>query len=97
MQLLESYDEYKDIVGEFRQKNRRYFSNVYFMRSDMERYIRLGRVSYEKAENAVIFYFDEEKYYRVCFYVSNEEKFFIGKQKKKILIKKGKKEKVYRT
>lgn len=87
MQLLESYDEYKDMVRRLRKKCDRPFSNVYFMQNDMERYIQLGRVSYEETEGGIIFYFDEEKYYRVCLCVSDVTKLFIGRKDKKILVK----------
>lgn len=87
MQVLESYNEYKVMVTEFREKNGRPFSNLYFMPADIERYIRLGRVRYEKKENGIIFYFDEEKYYRVCLCVNEKDKFLVEKQDKKILIK----------
>ena len=87
MQLLESYDEYADMIKEFREKCRRPFSNIYFMPADMERYIRLGRAGYEKSESGIILYFDEERFYRVCLCVNENEKFMIERQDKKILVK----------
>lgn len=87
MQLLESYKEYADMIREFREKCRRPFSNIYFMPADMERYIRLGRLSYEKSESGIILYFDEERFYRVCLCVNEKEKFTIERQDKKILVK----------
>lgn len=87
MQLLESYNEYKDMVREIRERCRRPFSNVYFMPADMERYIRLGRAGYERTESGMILFFDEERYYRVCLCLDENEPFSIEKQDKKILIK----------
>lgn len=87
MQILESYNEYKDMIREFREKNGRPFSNVYYVPEDIERYIRLGRAGFERTESGIIFYFDEEKYYRVCLYVNEKERFSIEKRDKKILLK----------
>lgn len=87
MQLLESYNEYKYMVREIREKYRRPFSNVYFMPADMERYIRLGRVGYERTESGILLYFDEERYYRVCLCVDEREPFVIERQNKKVLVK----------
>ncbi len=87
MQLLKSYNEYKDMIREFREKCRRPFSNVYYVPDDMERYIQLGRVSYEKDENGIVLYFDEGTYKRVCLCVNEKGKFSIDCSNKKILIK----------
>ncbi len=87
MQLLESYNEYKDMIRLLRKKCGRPFSNMYYTPEDMERYIRLGRVSYEETEGGIVFYFDEEKYDRVCLYVDEKEKLTIKARDKKILIK----------
>lgn len=87
MQVLESYSEYKAMFREFKQKGGKSFSNLYFMPADIKRYIRLGRVAYERVNNSIIVYFDEEKYYRVCLCVNGNDKFEIRKQDKKILIK----------
>ncbi len=53
MQLLESYDEYKDMIREFREKCRKPFSNIYYVPDDMERYIQLGRVNYRKHDKGI--------------------------------------------
>ena len=87
MKLLESYDEYTDMIREFREICKRPFSNLYCTPDDMKRYIQLGRVSYEKTANSIIFYFDEETYYRVCFYVDEKNKFTISPQNKKLLVR----------
>lgn len=87
MQLLESYNEYKQMVRELRRKCRRPFSNVYFMSEEMERYIRLGRLSYERTDSGVLLFFDEDRYYRVCLCIDEREPFVLERQNKKILVK----------
>ncbi len=96
MKKLESFDEYKNIIKDYRLICKRPFSNVYYMPNDIKRYIELGRVDYERSESGIIFLFDEETYYRACLYVNERDKFVISPQKKRVLIKnvyqKGKKE-----
>lgn len=87
MKKLESFDEYKKVISEFRLVYKRPFSNIYFMPDDIKRYIELGRAGYKRSESGIIFFFDEETYYRACLYVSEKEKFKISSQKKKILVK----------
>ncbi|MCH5270295.1 MAG: hypothetical protein J1E83_06045 [Lachnospiraceae bacterium] len=53
----------------------------------MERYIQLGRAFYDKTESGIVFYFDEELYYRVCLCIDEKEKLSINRLDKKILIK----------
>lgn len=87
MDKLHGIEEYKVLLKQFRKEHKTSFSNLYFMPKDMERYINLGRVEYEKKEAGVIFYFDEECYYRVCMCVEIGETFNISKRDKKLLIR----------
>ena len=87
MKKLESFDEYKNIIKDYRLVCKRPFSNVYFMPDDIKRYIELGRAGYERSESGIIFFFDEETYYRTCLYVNERGKFTISPQKKRVLIK----------
>ncbi len=87
MKKLESFDEYKNIIRNFRLVCKRPFSNVYYMPDDIKRYIALGRAGYEKTENGIVFFFDEETYYRACLYVDEKERFTISPQRKRVLVK----------
>lgn len=87
MKKLESFDEYRNLVKEFKQVCKKPFSNMYYMSNDIKRYIELNRAGYEKSESGIVFFFDEENYYRACLYVNERDKFAIFPQKKKILVK----------
>ncbi len=87
MEKLKNMEEYKNLLGEVKSVCKHPFSNIYFMKEDIERYIMLGRGLYEKQQAGVIFYFDEENYYIVCLYVDAKKEFIINTQDKKILIK----------
>lgn len=87
MDKLNSIEEYKTLLKQFRKEHKTSFSNVYFMPKDMERYISLGRVEYEKKEEGVYFYFDEESYYRVCMCVESGKVFNISKRDKRLLVR----------
>lgn len=87
MKKLESFDEYKNIIRDFRSVCRRPFSNVYYMPDDIKRYIALERAGYEKTESGIIFFYDEETYYKACLYVDEKEEFTIPPQKKRVLVR----------
>lgn len=87
MNRLKDIEEYKILVREFRKEHKSFYSNFYFMPKDVERYISLGRVEYENNEEGLFFYFDEEKYYRVCMYVEAEGAFNISRRDKKLLVR----------
>lgn len=87
MKKLESLAEYKNIINEFKSVCKRPFSNLYYMPNDIERYIELGRARYEKSESGIVFFFDEETYYRACLYANINEKISIDCQDKKVLVK----------
>lgn len=87
MDRLQGIEEYKALLKQFRKEHKTFFSNFYFMPKDVERYISLGRVEYEKREEGLFFYFDEESYYRVCMYVETGEAFNISVRDKKILVR----------
>lgn len=98
MLKLESYEQYEDLIREFRTVYKRVYSNNYFMPADIERYNHLGRAYYEMSKGSLVFYFDEERYYRVCFHVGEGQKLDIAAADKKMLIRNvyrgGQKEKI---
>lgn len=84
---VESIEEYKKIVKEYRQYCRRPYFNNYFMPDDILRYIELGKIFYTMDENALIFYIDEGAYWRVCFYSDPEKSFVINPRDKKTVVR----------
>lgn len=87
MEKLRGIEEYKALLKEVKKEHKVTFSNLYFMPKDIERYINLGRVEYENNEAGVLFYFDEESYYRVCMYVEAGGTFSISRRDKKLLVR----------
>ncbi len=84
---LQSIDEYKSLIEEFKKICRVPFSNIYLMPSAIDRYIKLQRAYFEKSEYGVVFYFDEGTYYRVYLYVDGKQKFQISAFDKKMLVR----------
>lgn len=87
MKKLNSYDDYKQVVGTFRKEHKKYFSNNYFMPGDIKRYIGLGRAYYECREHALLLYFDEECCYRLCVYADMGYPLAFGEKGKKIYLR----------
>ena len=84
MESLTSLEEYKDLLKEVKTITKRPFSNIYFSLPALERFIGLDRVGYEKTDAGVLFYIDEEAYYRVYLYVDLNKELKIGKQDKRL-------------
>lgn len=87
MDKLIDIEEYKMLLKQFRKEQETFFSNLYFMPRDMERYISLGRVECDKKDEGLFFYFDEESYYRVCMLVGTGQAFNISRRDKRILVR----------
>lgn len=87
MKILKTYEEYKTIIKKFRNVCKRPFSNVYYMQDDINRYISLERMYYDEFDFGLIFYIDEEIYYKICLYVDPECDIHIPSMKKKMVIK----------
>lgn len=87
MKRLETFNEYTNIIKEFKAVCRKPFSNIYYMSSDIKGYIESGRLFYEKEESGIIFFLDENAYYRAWLFVNENGEFTISPQDKKILIR----------
>lgn len=83
---LQSIDEYKTLIEEFKKICRIPFSNIYVMPNAINRYIKLQKVFFEKNKYGIIFYFDEGTYYRVCLYIDEKQKFEISAFDKKLIV-----------
>lgn len=69
MDKVESLDRYKELLAETKEKcGRRLVTNSYMFLDEIRRYIDLGRLYYEKLENGIVFYSDEESHYRCYFH-----------------------------
>lgn len=87
MDRLQGVEEYIVLLKEAKKAHKSNYSNLYMMPEDIERYISLGRVEYEKKEDGLFLYFDEENYYKVCMCVEAGETFNISRRDKKILVR----------
>lgn len=87
MKKLQSFEEYTDIVKEFKSVCKKPFSNLYYMSDDIKKSIKLGRLAYEETEGGIVFFRDEELYYRACLYLNEKKQFAINPQDKKILVR----------
>ncbi|MBE5884339.1 MAG: GNAT family N-acetyltransferase [Lachnospiraceae bacterium] len=87
MEKLSSIEEYYKLIKEAKKKCRISFSNMYAMPNELQRYIELGRIFYESCDAGILFFFDEEKYYKLCLYVDANIPFCVSAMDKKILVR----------
>lgn len=87
MDRLQGLEEYEVLLKDVKKTHKSVFSNLYMTPGDIERYTGLGRVEYEKKEEGLFFYFDEETYYRVCMCVEAGGSFDISGRDKKLLVR----------
>lgn len=87
MERLNSIEEYKELTRQARTICEKPFSNIYFMPNDIQRYIEIGQAYYVQVEKGFLLILDEEKYYRVCFYVDSEQEFTIPLMDKRAVVK----------
>lgn len=87
MERLKSIEEYKALLLEYKQICRRGYSNNFLNLEMVNRYIGLQRIYYEKGESSLLFFTDEEKYYRLYVQTSPEADIRIEKKDKPILVR----------
>lgn len=69
MYKVESMEHYKILLTESQNGHKGMVSNSYMFLGEIQRYIDLGRFYYEKLENGIVFYSDEESHYRCYLHV----------------------------
>lgn len=87
MERLKSLDEYNSLIKECKIENHISFNNMYSHPQQVDRYIQLNRLYYEKLDCGIALYLDEESYYRVCLLVDAQGTFTLEKKDKKLLIR----------
>lgn len=87
MERLNSIEEYKELTRQARVACKNPFSNNYYMPNDIQRYIELGQAYYEQIGNGFLLILDEEKYFRVCFYIDSEQELIIPPMDKRVVVK----------
>lgn len=65
MERLRSIEEYKSLLSSYKKIYRSGYSNNYLSIDKIERYINLQRIYFDTNETALLFFSDEEKYYRL--------------------------------
>lgn len=87
MNKITSYEEYKTLVNQFKSAHKNYYTNNYFMPDKIKRYIDIERAFYSESENALVLYFDENNYYRLCVFADCENDFTIPKSDKRLYLR----------
>lgn len=87
MKEIKSIDEYFTLLKEAKQSSGRLFTNSYLSIPTIERYINLKRLYYLKQEKGIIFLCDEEKYYRLLYWLDVKCEIHISKMDKPIAIR----------
>lgn len=83
---VNSYEEYRQILKEYKKGKKQIITNMYLMREPLKKIISEDRFFLANKEGALIFLVDEKNYYRLFFYQSDEEIVNLSKQDKEILI-----------
>ena len=87
MEKLKDLEQYKGLLKEYRCFLRTGVTNHYLSVFDVERYLRLGRIYFEKLSNALIFYTDEECFYRLYYMGSEVPERRLEKKEKPLFLK----------
>lgn len=87
MKKFKNIEEYKEILRQVQTEHKNFFSNIYFLACDVQRYIELERAYYIRTKEGFFLILDEEKYYRVCLYVDITSDIQMPVLDKKIVIK----------
>ncbi len=87
MEKLESYELYRELIKKSKLAYKNIFTNMDFLKTDLESYIKAGKMYYEKNQAGVLFFLDEGKYYKLYMCVNGQIEFKIMPENKKILIR----------
>ncbi len=87
MKLIQSIDDYLVLLKKSKQGYDRVFTNSYISIEVIKRYINLKRLYYIQQEKGIFFLCDEEKYYRLLYWLEPESKISLSKLDKPIAIR----------
>ncbi len=87
MKLVQSIDEYLALLKKSKQKCDRLITNSYISIEVLKRYITLKRLYYIQQEKGILFLCDEEKYYRLLYWLEPGKKISISKLDKSIALR----------
>ncbi len=87
MESLRSLEEYKSLLSSYKQIYRSGYNNDYLSTDMVQRYIDLERIYFEADERALLFFTDEEKYYRLYVLLGPEIDPVIQNREKPIMIR----------
>lgn len=86
MRLVESLDDYYEIIRKEKAERGRLKTNDYMFPDAVKRYINLKRLWIEKLECGLVFLSDEERFFQGYYYIDDVNKFEIDRHEKPILI-----------
>lgn len=72
MEKIHSYEQWSSIIEKFKKINRKTYSNFYFMPNEMKKIISCRNVLYILSDTYLLFYIDEESYYRLCYFIAQD-------------------------
>ncbi len=87
MKLVNTYEEYLTLLKQKKQNIGKLIMNSYLSADKIERYINLHRLYYVEQEKGIVFLCDEEKYYRLLYYMGSYTEFEVPKTDKPIAIR----------
>jgi hypothetical protein len=87
MEHLRSLEEYKSLLSSYKQIYRNGYTNNYLNTDMVNRYISLQRIYFETDRDALLFFTDEEKYYRLYTMLGPEMKAAVKKQDKPVMLR----------
>ncbi|MCM1159645.1 MAG: GNAT family N-acetyltransferase [Roseburia sp.] len=68
MNKVESFEQYKSLIGEFKAECKKTTTNCYFLREDVQRYIEAGSLYYERHERTFLLTVRECTYDHIYYY-----------------------------
>lgn len=86
MKELKDLETYGTLISDMRKKGIKFTNNNVFS-DDIKRFIELKRIKYHDTERCLIFFLDEEKYYRLLIHLDPDQPWALPKLDKPALIR----------
>lgn len=86
MKELKDIEAYGTLINDMRKKGVKFTNNNIFS-DDIKRFIELNRIQYHVSDRCLIFFLDEEKYYRLLFHIDPGQSWDLPELDKPALIR----------
>ena len=84
---IQNIEEYYDLLKQLKETCGRFITNSYLSVAELERYIKLDRLYCLKQEFGFVFLCDEEKYYRLLYWLKAGSTLSISSSEKPIAVR----------